>query len=65
MEWKDLQKVVRFIDGLHHHSLTIENDIRDALDRATTMGEFKVQVESNMQDLQQEINTVMDRLRML
>ena len=65
MEWKDLQEVVKFIDGLRHHSLIIENDIRDALDQAATLEEFKEQVESNMQDLRQEINQIREKLKVV
>ena len=59
MNFEDLPKEVQeFIDGLKHHSSTIESDVGDALQQGETIKEVMESAISKMEDLAGEANWV-------
>jgi len=59
MYFEDLPKEMQeFIDGLKHHSSTIECDIGDAFEQGETIKEVVESTISKMEDLAGEANSV-------
>lgn len=63
MEIEDLPEDLReMVEGLRHGSNTIECDVKDALENAENLDDFKENVSNAMHDLVGEIKGIMETL---
>lgn len=63
MEIEDLPEDLReMVEGLRHGSNTIECDVKDALENAESLDDFKANVSNAMHDLVGEIKEIMETL---